>query len=62
MYSFTYEMVKRINEDRRRESLARYQATRQDPDDTFVRPETSESADIIDLVFGTGCPPESIGA
>lgn len=57
---FTYEDARRLNEERRRTALARLEATRKTPNDSFVRPDRPD-ADIIELAFGTACP-DSIGA
>ncbi|HXV69875.1 MAG TPA: hypothetical protein VEB69_00580 [Acidimicrobiia bacterium] len=57
---FTYEDGKRLAEERRRRALAKHEATRTAPNDTYVRAHRPD-ADIIELTFGTACP-DSIGA
>jgi hypothetical protein len=56
----TYDQIKRMTEERTRRSLLKYEARRTTAADSFVRPKTD--ADVIELVFVTGCDAESIGA
>jgi len=62
IYLFGYQDIKRISEERRSRSLARYELRRELPSDSFVRLERATDADIVELVFGTHCDAESIGA
>lgn len=56
----TYDQVKRLTEERTRRALRKYEAQRTAPVDSFVRPATE--AEVIELVFVSGCESESIGA
>lgn len=56
----TYDQVKRMTEERRRRSLVKYEARRQTTADSYVKPKTE--GEVIELVFGTACDTESIGA
>ena len=56
----TYDHVKRMTEERTRQSLLKYEARRTIPADSFVKPKTD--AEVIELVFATACDTESLGA
>jgi hypothetical protein len=63
MYPAGFEMIRRLDEERREISLRKFWWRHVQPDPEPVRPEPITEAQIIELVFGPQCEAEgSIGA
>ncbi|MFZ0012760.1 MAG: hypothetical protein WAL25_01475 [Acidimicrobiia bacterium] len=61
IYLTHYQDIKRITEERRRKSLATLEA-RRSTIDSFVRAKPEPEAEVIELMLGPACLPESLGA
>jgi hypothetical protein len=61
IYLTHYEYIKRLTEERQRRALAALEA-RQPTIDSFVRAKPEPEAEVIELILGTACTHESIGA
>jgi len=58
----TYDAVKRMTEERRARSMARYELLYRGREDGSVSSPGPTEAEVIELRFDTACESESIGA
>lgn len=61
MIPFNLRDAQMIHEERLRRSSLRQSAEGKGPSDSYVRPVADE-ADIVEVVFGTACEIERLGA
>ena len=59
MYLHDYRTAKHLNDERVRRSLAR---SRKTPIDSYVRSRPEIEADVVEVVFGTCCESQPMGA
>ena len=61
LYLYGYREIKQLNDERRSRSIAEFRRRQPVPDPRVADREAPE-ADVIELVFGTACRPDRIGA
>lgn len=61
-YLTSYDLVKRLTEERRARSLARYELFHRGTPEVHPSSTAEHDAEVIELTFGAQCESEPIGA